>query len=237
MDEQLSTTTTGFTTETTMWTAAEAGQTITSTSLHPDFLEQIQKGNIFLDVGCCSGRITQEFIDKGAQLVGIDPNLNELRLGTQNNPDTHYTQAFGERLPFADNSFDGAVMLATLGAVGKEQRSAILKETVRCIKPGGIVYVAEFARIIDPNTLTSDGKNWQHVYQVDALATGEEGSVRVLRQDGSVRYICHHFNQDELEGAFSINGLAVKACKNVMTRSTVSGNLRPNWNIWGTKKT
>ncbi len=219
----------------------EAGQTTASTGIHPDYLTLLssQYGRTILDVGCGSGRISRELVQLGYDVYGVDPNRKELVYGNSQNSDdlyTSYVEAFGQQLPFATASVDSAMLLAVLGAVGKATREEILKDSIRCIKPRGLIYIAEFALVTDPIAYTSTGKRWVDVYDQDKEATGELGSVIIQNEDGSPRFIGHHFTRDELVELLEINGVTVLQIEKAPTQSQISEQMRDNWNIWGEKR-
>ena len=136
------------------WIKDETGRTSSSTTVNPKFLSLVHPGDLFLDVGSGSGKASRRLDTLGAKTVAFDPNHRELILGKEQSPSTSFIQAVGEKPPFADSVFDGAVMLGVLGAVGKLTREQILAETARCLKPKALIYIAEFALISDPGLKT-----------------------------------------------------------------------------------
>lgn len=223
--------------ETAYWLENQGGHTPASTILHHRFVSLIRKGDIFLDVGCGYGRITRALDALGVKVFGIDPNIKELLSGKDQTPDSRYVQAYGEQLPFPSDCFDGVVVLGVLGAVNMDARKRILKETVRTLKVGGSIYVAEFALISDPLQRTYHGNQlWSDVYEQDSKTTGEYGSVVVHHMnDWGTYFIAHHFRRSELCGLLQGAGIDVAARKKATVRSRVSGQLRDTFNIWGSK--
>ncbi|MBI4079269.1 MAG: class I SAM-dependent methyltransferase [Candidatus Levybacteria bacterium] len=193
-------------------------------------------GDLYLDVGCGYGRITHQLEKRGAKTAGIDLNFKELRLGHQSSPNVLFVQAYGEQIPFQNEQFDGAVMLGVLGAVGIEARRKIFAATVKTLKPGGLLYVAEFAMIYDPAVTTRlDNVPWTDVYRRDNQVTGEYGSVVVHNNDGSTHFVGHHFTYDEFLFLFRGAGVAPIASERVAVQSNVSGATRDTWTMWGHK--
>lgn len=222
------------------WMRNEAGQTVASTSIHSDFLKclSMSGGSKVLDVGCGSGRVGRELTHLGYDVIGIDPNRKELTHGKRQKDDVFisYIEAFGQQLPFATSSADTAVLLAVLGGVDKNTREGIMQDSIRCIRPNGLIYIAEFALITDSTVYTSTGKRWVHVYKQDAESTGEFGSVIVQNQDGSTRFIGHHFTETELTDLMENVGVRVLQIEKVQVQSKVSGLTRDNWNAWDYKQ-
>lgn len=190
-----------------------------------------------MDVGCCSGRTSRELASIGCKMIGIDLNIDELSLGRRLNKkqEVHYIQAFGEQLPFRSGVFDGAVLLGVLGAVDKSTREQILQDTMRCLKPKALAYVAEFCFITDKNLYTTTGKKWADVYNQDVSITGEYGSVIVKNSDGLPMFIGHHFREDEFLNLLANSGVTTVGIERVQVHSKVSGSIRDNWNAWGYK--
>jgi len=231
----------GITQEVGYWLSPDMGSTPTSTTLHPSFLPFLHSKGVYLDVGCGPGRISRELGKSGIRVIGAEPNMNDLvsaqhfdQIG-DNKYTNEYIQAFGEALPFRSASFDGAFLLATLGAVDRKTREDILVDTLRCLRPGAPLYIAEFARIKDAEAYTSDGKRWIEVYQKDSQLVGEYGSVIVHNKNGSTRFIGHHFTEEELIGLLVEHGVAVSNVEHVQINSSVSGQARDSLNIWGRK--
>src|ERR1700685_314708 len=108
--------------EVRLWMENEDGSTIASTSLHPRFLSTIPQSSSILDLGCGYGRISKLLANQGHNVIGIDPNLNEVSFANKNNAEStvFYAQATGSQLPFKSNQFDVVTLLAVLGAVGKD---------------------------------------------------------------------------------------------------------------------
>ena len=115
-----------------------------------------------LDVGSGTGIFTREFLDRGAEVVGLDISLAMLVYAAEK---ATLRQAQGDlcpmpvrageqaqampcrgvtadmaSLPFADGSFDKSVSVAALEFVADEKRA--VAELFRVTKPGGVVVVA-----------------------------------------------------------------------------------------------
>jgi len=90
-----------------------------------------------LDVGCGTG-VNQEFLRAYGRVAGLDNAEEALRRCTRN--------GFGDvlmgdllRLPFRDASFDLVVAMDVIEHVDEDE--AVLKEALRILKPGGLLYV------------------------------------------------------------------------------------------------
>jgi ubiquinone/menaquinone biosynthesis C-methylase UbiE len=67
-----------------------------------------------LDIGCGDGRLTRSFAGKTRPVIGIDLDLDELKIANQTIRNAklknmYYAAALGESLPFTKNSFRQAI--------------------------------------------------------------------------------------------------------------------------------
>jgi ubiquinone/menaquinone biosynthesis C-methylase UbiE len=81
---------------------------------HADFA-----GKRVLEIGCGEGRLTWFYAAKTKQTVGIDPDLDALRVAVIDRPADLYKkvsfyQASSLSLPFADKTFDLAILAWSL---------------------------------------------------------------------------------------------------------------------------
>ena len=90
-----------------------------------------------LDVGCATGWF--EFLCDGrlsSVLDGIDIGEDALTHARRNAPHARYAAASVMALPFADGTFDGAVMFEVIEHVPPRTELAALREVRRVLKPG-----------------------------------------------------------------------------------------------------
>lgn len=95
-----------------------------------------------LDVGCGGGILAEEFAELGMQVTGIDPSASSVETARRHAdlsglPIMYHVSA-GERLPFADVSFDYVSCCDVLEHV--EDVDAVLAEISRVLKPGGLFF-------------------------------------------------------------------------------------------------
>jgi ubiquinone/menaquinone biosynthesis C-methylase UbiE len=72
-----------------------------------------------LEVGCGDGRLTWQYAKAARSIVGIDVDLDSLRLARADTPSdlqdrTHFLCAESEHIPFAKEKFDLAVLAWSL---------------------------------------------------------------------------------------------------------------------------
>lgn len=92
---------------------------------------------LVLDAGCGSGRIG---LDTEARVIGLD--FSSTMLATASRRESAVVQAsLVGAIPFADASFDQAVSINVLYALG-DQYEQTLRELYRILKPGGQLFLA-----------------------------------------------------------------------------------------------
>jgi ubiquinone/menaquinone biosynthesis C-methylase UbiE len=96
-----------------------------------------------LDVGCGVGNFHKLLVDRVGAITGIDVSEASIELARERNPDVHYESYAGERLPFADASFDVAFTICVMHHVPPPQWPLFVAEMKRVLKPGGMVAVFE----------------------------------------------------------------------------------------------
>jgi len=100
-------------------------------------------GKHVLDIGSGGGVLARSLSDRGARVVGVDPNMEALAVARQAVPGGTFYQAGAEAMPFADRSFDGAIFLNSLHHVPKLAMDQALREAARVTKPAGPIVVIE----------------------------------------------------------------------------------------------
>jgi ubiquinone/menaquinone biosynthesis C-methylase UbiE len=100
-------------------------------------------GKHILDIGCGNGVLARSLSDRGALVVGVDPNGEALAVAQQTVPTAAFHQAGAEALPFSGHSFDGAIFLNSLHHVPKPVMRQALREAARVTKPSGPIVIVE----------------------------------------------------------------------------------------------
>lgn len=109
-------------------------------------LARLDRGGLFLDLGCSSGLYTRIMADRlgdDGDMVGLDIAPSMLREAARRARNAHvrpsFVRADADNLPFADLSFDGVVCGGTLNELGDPARA--LLECCRVLRPGGRVAI------------------------------------------------------------------------------------------------
>lgn len=96
-----------------------------------------------LDLGAGTGRIGRPFVLAGDDYTGADLSFGMLQTFAGRHPGARLTQADGTRLPFPDATFDAVLLVQVLNKV--ERWRHLLTDTIRVLRPGGIVVAARVA--------------------------------------------------------------------------------------------
>lgn len=101
----------------------------------------VQPKQTFLDVGTSTGNYARVLAKAGASVTAIDISKAFLMRAAQNtdNLEIVFEQANAEALPYADSSFDGATLGATLNEFF--HTNTALAEIARVLKPGGKLFM------------------------------------------------------------------------------------------------
>ncbi len=105
-------------------------------------LASLERGGLYLDLGCSAGlysrTLSRTLGDRG-EVIGVDISPSMLkeaaRRAREMSVRPSFVRADAERMPFADDSFSGAVCGGTLNELGDPPRA--LRETRRVLQPGG----------------------------------------------------------------------------------------------------
>lgn len=102
---------------------------------------KVQPKQTFLDVGTSTGNYARVLAKAGASVTAIDISRPFLERAAQmaGNLEIVFEQANAEALPYADSSFDGATLGATLNEFF--HTNAALAEIARVLKPGGKLFM------------------------------------------------------------------------------------------------
>jgi ubiquinone/menaquinone biosynthesis C-methylase UbiE len=96
-----------------------------------------------LDVGCGIGNYHPHWIDHVGSLRGVDVSAKCIQRAAERNPRVAYEVYDGDRLPFANRSFDAVVTICVMHHINPRQRPGFVAELWRVTRPRGVVVVFE----------------------------------------------------------------------------------------------
>lgn len=98
-------------------------------------------GDRVLDLGCGLGAALAAAQNAGAEVAGIDPSPSMVERAKSRLPGAEIVVGSAEKIPFPDDSFTGAVAIATYHHWA--DHSAGLAEARRVLAPGGRLLIVE----------------------------------------------------------------------------------------------
>ena len=105
-----------------------------------------------LEIGCGTGAVTEKLIARGAKVTGVDQNPEMMeRARTRLAHASQDAITFIERTAseidaFPQGSFDAVVASLSLSEMSQRERAFVLKCAVRCLRPGGVMAIADEVR-------------------------------------------------------------------------------------------
>jgi ubiquinone/menaquinone biosynthesis C-methylase UbiE len=96
-----------------------------------------------IDIGCGLGKYHPYWVNRVGLLQGVDVSAESIQRAAERNPHVAYKVYDGNRLPFADDSFDAVVTICVMHHVNPQERSSFVAELRRVTRPGGIAVVFE----------------------------------------------------------------------------------------------
>jgi ubiquinone/menaquinone biosynthesis C-methylase UbiE len=197
-----------------LWLDVEGKDIPATIQLDPVIFRYTHPDAHILDVACATGNVSIKLASHGFPVTSIDINHDALEMTARaaRKNEILITPAFARAtavaLPFADESFDVVIMQAFLTVVvSKEDRSKIVSEACRVLKPDGHLYIADFGQ-------TWHSQIYRKRYLRDLSVTKEEGSFLAYdEKTGEVAYTAHHFTEKELVFLLIENGFEVEFFK------------------------
>lgn len=100
-----------------------------------------------LDVACGTGFVVCRLREASIGAVGLDLSRGMLSVAASKAGRCGFVQGDGARLPFSDNSLDGALITLALHEVPGPVREAVWSEMKRVVRPGGLLLAMDFSRL------------------------------------------------------------------------------------------
>ncbi|MFK3937882.1 class I SAM-dependent methyltransferase [Alkalihalobacillus sp. NPDC078783] len=145
------------------------------------FCTLLKKTNarVIADLGCGTGRITEQFVKEGYHVTAIDPNQEALDLAIQKEIQGSVEWILGSSADLKDNTYDAVVMTANVAQVflTSDSWKQMLSDVHRALKPGGHF-------IFDVrNPLEKVWKEWQQDFSSDYAKHPETGEALEILTD------------------------------------------------------
>ena len=113
-----------------------------------------------LDLGCGDGQISRLLAGSGAQVVGVDPTWNQIRVAHERGGGAAYARSGAAALPFADRTFDAVVACLVFEHIDDVDEA--IAEVARVLRPGG-----QFSFFLNHPLLQTPGSGWIDDHTVD----------------------------------------------------------------------
>ncbi|MGY5763566.1 demethylmenaquinone methyltransferase [Brachybacterium sp. DNPG3] len=158
-------------------------------------------GSEVLDLAAGTGTSSAAIADAGARVVAADFSLGMMAEGRRRGAPVPFVGADAQHLPFADDSFDAAVI--SFGLRNVQQPKLALAEMTRVVRPGGRVVVCEFS--------TPASRMIRTVYEKYLLRALPAVARRVATSSDAYDYLAESIldwpTQEQLKGWFLETGL------------------------------
>jgi SAM-dependent methyltransferase len=105
----------------------------------------INSGDRVLELGCGYGRVLKEIARTGCTIIGIDISLESLVWGKINGYCFPAVVMDSSLLGFQEDTFDCVLCIQNGLSAFKTEPSAIIAETLRVVKPGGIAVFSSYS--------------------------------------------------------------------------------------------
>ena len=117
--------------------------------------EFIPKNARVLDYGYGRGRICWEFCSKGFEdIIGVDSSHKMIEIAKNTYPSLDFRIIENSAYPFDDQIFDIVLLFTVLTSVpADEDQLAIISESYRVLRQGGVLYVSDLPLQKDKRTL------------------------------------------------------------------------------------
>ncbi|HJP23667.1 MAG: class I SAM-dependent methyltransferase [Alphaproteobacteria bacterium] len=98
-----------------------------------------------VDVGCGAGNLSRQLVQRGARVLGVDPDAIQAAKNSEAPAEAglRFAEAPATELPLMDASQDGVILSRSLHHMAIDEMEPALREAARVLKPTGFLYVLE----------------------------------------------------------------------------------------------
>ncbi len=160
-----------------------------------------------LDIASATGAQCRMLAQAGMQATGVD--LSEAMIAAARRRGGRYVHGSAYDLPFDDSSFDASLLLLALHEHPEKERTLMLAQALRVVRPDGCLIIADYNR----PRLASIHVAWQVIRLIEALAGAEHraGFKDFVSRGGLAGFLVRHALAPVRESAsqFGAIGIAV----------------------------
>ncbi len=168
-----------------------------------------KSSDIIVDLAGGTGDIARRLMNKGANVIVVDPGIEMMQEGKKTNSlQVTNIAAIGETLPFADSSIDKLTI--SFGIRNMTSMSDALKEIYRVLKPGGEYYCLEFSRPMMPIRPFYNLYNQYVIPRLGAMVAGQPEAYQYL-----IESIRRFPDQEEMKSLIEAAGFSKVTYRNL----------------------
>ncbi|MEA5421447.1 class I SAM-dependent methyltransferase [Spirulina sp. CCNP1310] len=193
-------------------------------------------GKVLLDLGCFTGGRITAWTKRYKLKLGLGLDINPVfKIASEEFATSHgisniqFTTAFGENLPYADNSVDYIISTDVFEHVRNVEM--VMNECYRVLKKGGKLCVV-FPQYLQPfEAHLGMATNTPALHWFFSGKTISEAYINIINErEGSHWYAPENFPLHDWERLFALNGITIHKFKKILSqqkRSVVDSKIKP----------
>ena len=156
-------------------------------------------GELILDAGCGTGIFTEDILETGARVVGLELAFDMLRRAVTKCSGRTFQSVIGDiqRPPFADNSFNKAISITAIEFIQDARRT--VEELFRVTKLGGCIVVATLNSLSPWAQRRKEAAKKGHSLFKHAIFRSPDEIKGLSPVEGIVETAIHFEKNDDLE--------------------------------------
>lgn len=141
------------------------------------------EGSRILELGCGNGKTASALTEMGYSVTGVDFSESAVKMCQDIGIEAEFVCSSTDKLPFEDDSFDGAVAFHVLEHLSSGELKDTVSELIRTVRKGGHILV----RVFSSGDMRSE--------------KGERVDDSTVIRGNGILY--HYYSEEELTEAFS----------------------------------